>query len=172
LSSRIWLYWLGVGAACSLGCAARAADDSRLIDELARSRQQALLGELRLAELERRLGELQREAPRQSAEAEAQRQILYRLDLLVAQNQHLLEQQIPAPEPPPAGAQASFGESPSSDAVCGEDVDPEEQLRRTVERLRQGPHGFRGGLTPEQNHAVNVLLRGRRTLDPSNPWSS
>jgi hypothetical protein len=48
--------------------------------------------------------------------------------------------------------------------------DPKAQLRYWAERLRDGDNGFRGGLSPEQNAALNVLLRRERALDPRNPW--
>lgn len=49
-------------------------------------------------------------------------------------------------------------------------TDAKAQLRYWAERLRDGENGFRGGLSPEQNAALNVLLRRERALDPRNPW--
>jgi hypothetical protein len=76
---------------------------------------------------------------------------------LALQNQALAQSQAAAARgeacaPPPAG------------------VDPKEQLRYWGERLRSGDYGFRGGLSPEQMAALNVLMRRERPLDPRNPW--
>jgi hypothetical protein len=163
--------WLGVGG---LGCAPRVADHDRLLDELAKSRQQALTSELRLVALDRRLSELERDRAQAAAAADsvAQAQILARLDLLVAQNERLLQLSTVAPQLDPEPAQVLEEAVVLPAVACGDELDPQEQLRRSVERLRQDPSRWRGGLSPAQNQAVNVLLRRRRTLDLHNPWDS
>lgn len=162
---------LGVGG---LGCAPRVADHDRLLDELAKSRQQALASELRLVALDRRLEELERDQAQAVAAAEsvAQAQILSRLDLLAAQNERLLALGAGARQLELAPAPVLDEAVLSPALACGDELDPEEQLRRSVERLRQDPFRWRGGLSPVQNEAVNVLLRRRRPLDQHNPWDS
>jgi type II secretory pathway pseudopilin PulG len=150
---------LGLLAISAVGCASQADAHQRLLGEQARAERSALEQQLRIAELELRLQQLEaRRAPMAAAELAA---ILERLDTVIAQNQALLRAQ---GTPGAAAAVVPTGDAPS------EDADAKVMLRYWAERLRAGSNRFRSGLTPEQSAALNTLLRRERPLDPRNPW--
>jgi hypothetical protein len=169
--------FVGFAASAGPGIVASAAEPERWV--------QSAIGagpgdaQRHVAQLEQRLKELEaerRDGARVAAtpgqvpsepSVIAQNQVLAQNQELIARNRalaaenraltqsHLFEPPVAAPaacEPAPDGA------------------DPKAQLRYWAERLREGENGFRGGLTPEQNAALNVLLRHERSLDPHNPW--
>jgi hypothetical protein len=151
---------LGLLACSAFGCASQVDANQRLLGEQARAERSALEQQLRIAELELRLQQLESESspPAGSAELGA---ILERLDTVIAQNQALLRAQ---GAPPGAAAVLPTSDAPSDDA------DAKAMLRYWAERLRAGSNRFRSGLTPDQNAALNTLLRRERPLDPRNPW--
>jgi hypothetical protein len=155
---------VGIAAliASAFGCATHSAENRRLVDELGRAERSASDNQRRIAELEWRLRELEAQQdaePRRGARHLGA--VLERLDALLEQNQELMR-----------AAAASRAEDAASCAaeLPSDAADPKEHLRFWAERLRSSSNGFRGGLTPEQNSALNVLLRRERLLDPLNPW--
>jgi hypothetical protein len=158
---RSRLTTIGIAALTSsaFGCATHAADNRRLVDELGRAERSASDHQRRIAELEWRLRELEGQR-----DAESRRQlgaVLDRLDALLEQNRQLVEASVAATDD---GSRSCTADGPSDGA------DAKVHLRFWAERLRSSSHGFRGGLTPEQNSALNLLLKRERLLDPRNPW--
>jgi hypothetical protein len=163
--------FVGFAASAGPGLVARAAEPDRWIE-------QAIVpgaGQPRLAEREPRPSQLpaERSGPGAAAPAARQAQLPAELEAVLAQNEELaahnrallVENQALASQaavPAAAGARC--------DAPPPDDADAKTQLRYWAERLRNGDNGFRGGLTPQQNAALNVLLRRERELDPQNPW--
>jgi hypothetical protein len=119
-----------------------------------------------VAELERRVKEL--EAERRSAQHSEKslemKAALARNEELAAKNRALsLENQELAQS-------RAFEQHRSAGAACElpDDADPRAQLRYWAKQMRDGEGALR--LSPEQNAALNVLLRRERHLDPNNPW--
>jgi TolA-binding protein len=164
---------MGLLAAGVFGCAAHTGTETRyLVEEVGQYRQGVAERERHISELEGRLQvleqrDLQRDQ-RASAAAAQQALIVQRLDQLIAQNRDLLRA---AAQQSPSQASGSLASSASAAPVplCSE-LPPEEELRRSLERLRADSTHFRGGLSPAENQAINGLLRRKRALDPANPW--
>ncbi len=155
-------------ASTSFGCALSAGENRRLAEDLQRAQLRTLEGQLRLAELERRLLEMEQAARADAAKAPERAELEDKVDLLIAQNQLLLAQRpelASVQQSPPAQSASAAG------GACSVDVqaDPREQLRFWAERVREDTTRWRGGLSTAQSEALNVLLRPR-SLDPSNPW--
>lgn len=125
----------------------------------------------RIAQLEQRLKELEAERGRanpSSSNGSASRE----LDAVIAQNRELTARNRALTGENQALAQNHLFESPRPAAACTappDAPDPRTQIRYWAQRMRAGD--FRARLTPEQNAAVQVLLRRERELDPHNPWS-
>jgi len=177
---------LGATAVCVLmgGCAAAHDDSLRLGEELGRARAEAAWQQARAAELESRISRLEQRAAATtttSTRSAEERELSIRLERLIAFNERLLAER---PEPPrsattgpaapsrtaapdPLPATAAAAATPTSALV----PDEEQQLRALVERMRGRPGSPRGGLTPQQEAALRVLLRPERTLDTESPWA-
>ena len=156
-------------AASSVGCATYAAENRRLLDDLSRSRDAAVENQVRLVEVEQRLRQIELEAQLAAERSRANElgAVAEKLDVLIAQNQQILLQ---ASAPPPPEVVAI--ESAAVADACTDASDPKERLRYWAERLRNDPSVWRGGLSPAQNQALNILLRRERLLDPLNPWQN
>ena len=152
------------------GCAAQHDDALRLSEELGRSRVEAAWQQARAAELEVRLSRLeQRVSAPPVGPSAAERELLGRLDQLIAVNERLLaEHAAPAgPTAPEASAPAVASSAPASLTPTVEPAsEHEQQLRALVQRFRGHP----GRLTREQENALHVLTRPERQLDADNPW--
>jgi hypothetical protein len=125
----------------------------------------------RIAQLEQRLLEAERRGAARSGPVQAQGP--GELQALIARNEELLARNRALSTENQALAQGQAFERAPSASRCEpapDGSDPKAQLRYWAERLRDGDNGFRGGLSPEQNAALNVLLRRERSLDPRNPW--
>lgn len=157
-------------ALASLGCVNSASENRRLAEELQRTHVRALESQLRVADLERRLGEIEqaRAVREEPAMARELTKLENKLDLLISQNQLLLStRQDPPAEP--------LHDSEPGEGIAGDDdpaADPRERLRFWAQRVRADSTRWRGGLSPAQNEALNVILRRERSLDPANPWRS
>lgn len=122
--------------------------------------------ERRVAELERRVKEL--EAERGAAQRREQSRELAaamaRNEELVARNQslHLENREL-------AQGRAFERSTPAAACQPPDDADPRAQLRYWGKQVRDGESTW-GRLSPEWNAALNVLLRRERELDPHNPW--
>jgi chromosome segregation ATPase len=174
IAARLGRNWaggsMGLLVAGVFGCAAHTGTESRyLVEEVGQYRQGVAERERHLSELEARLQVLEQRDQRASAEANQQALIVQRLDQLIAQNRDLLRvaaaQQSSSQASTPLASTASVAPAP----LCSE-LPPEEELRRSLERLRADSTHFRGGLSPAENQAINGLLRRKRALDPANPW--
>jgi hypothetical protein len=161
----------GVAASNALGCATYAAENRRLLQGLEESRQADIHQRRHLAALEQRLAELEQDALEERRSSLQQSLVLEKLDLIISQNQQRLLRAAEAADTKPPGsalvpAEGTFAGSAASTS----ELDPREQLRFWAERLRADSQHFRGGLSPAQHQALNVLLRRERLLDPRNPW--
>lgn len=164
---------IGLSGCSFVGCASHAAENRRLLDELSQARAAAVDNRTHLAELEQRLFgiEQQRELEAERARARELMPLLDKLDVLISQNRELLLQNAASLLPAPLPAEVIEGEvSAAETQTCDLSSDPKEQLRYWAEQLRGDPSRWRGGLSPAENQAVNVLLRRERLLDPRNPW--
>jgi hypothetical protein len=128
----------------------------------------------RVAELEQRLKELEAERGGADPSRSTALPAASELGSLTARNQELMARNRALSVENRTLTQSHLFEPPAAAPVaCApapDGADPKAQLRYWAERLRNGDSGFRGGLTPEQNAALNVLLRRERSLDPHNPW--
>jgi hypothetical protein len=163
---------VGLCAAGVVGCATYSAENQRLIVSLEQSRQAALEQQLRLVQLEQRFAQLERaplghSARRSSSELTP---ALEKLDELILQNQQLLLQMAGRGTNEAPALEASADDGFTLPVSCADGSDARDQLRYWAARLRADHTVFRGGLSPEQNHALNLLLRRERLLDPQNPW--
>jgi hypothetical protein len=125
----------------------------------------------RIAQLEERLREV--EAERRGAAQAGQAQTSAELAAATARNEELVARNRALATENQALVQGQAFERAPLASRCEpvpDGSDPKAQLRYWAERLRDGENGFRGGLSPEQNAALNVLLRRERALDPKNPW--
>ena len=167
------------------GCAAQHDESLRLSEELGRARVEAAWQQARAAELEARLSRLEQRASAPPAgSSAAERDLMSRLDQLIAVNERVLAAHaaliVPAPAPAPAssastGAKAAVVAPPAPAALTPTSapaLDQEQQLRALVEKLRGHPAGLHGVLTREQENALRVLTRPERQLDADNPWPS
>lgn len=156
------------------GCAAHGSGQAVSALEPAQLERRA--EQARVARLEARLTEFERaQARRDQAEIiNAQRQVIERLDRLIALNEKVLEQERPdsqATEAEPAqAAPAQVEATPRAPFETG--LSFKEKLKALMDELRDDPSPWRGGLSPEQNQALRVLLRPERSLDANNPWRS
>lgn len=169
---------VGFIASAGPGLVARAAEPDRWVENaLAPADDDATPssdGEARhrIAQLEQQLKDLEAAAPG-SARAASTPQAPGELDAALARNQELMARNGALAAQNQELTQSHLFEPPVADIECEPppgDADPKVQLRYWAERLRDGDGGFRNRLTPEQNAAVNVLLRRERELDPRNPW--
>lgn len=123
----------------------------------------ALAAQRRIAELERRVKQLEAEhsAAVDSSARELATERARAKELAASHNQALAleNQQLARSE----AAQRSSCELP-------DESDPKAQLRYWAQRMRDSDRGFRGRLSSDWNAALNVLLRHDRPLDPRNPW--
>jgi hypothetical protein len=95
------------------------------------------------------------------------------LDAMLARNEELMARNRALAAENQALAHSHLFEPSVANGACEpppDDADPKAQLRYWAERLRDSDGAFRARLTPEQNAAVNVLVRRERELDPHNPW--
>lgn len=157
-----------------MGCASQSVENRRLLDELSQARATAAEHRAHLAELEQRLLgiEQRRELEAERARARELMPLVDKLDLVISQNRELLLQNAASLPLPPAPIEEEIDAhgSAAEEQTCALSSDPKEQLRFWAERLRGDPSRWRGGLSPAENQAVNVLLRRERLLDPRNPW--
>jgi hypothetical protein len=171
LVSRLVL--AAVAASNIVGCATYAAENRRLLDDLSRSRDAAVGNQVRLVEVEQRLRQIELEG-QLAAERTRARELAVvaeKLEVLIGQNQQiLLQASAPLPVEPELPAAPAVASVTVADA-CVDASDPKERLRYWAERLRNDASLWRGGLTPAQNQALNILLRRERSLDPHNPWN-
>jgi len=152
----------GAAALCVAlaGCASQHDESLRLSEELGRARADAAWQQARAADLEARMSRLEQRAGVALIDRRAEdRELINRLDRLIAMNERLLAEPTPAPAPTPA-----------AEPKLGPTLSPEQELRAVVERLRGHPGSPHGGLTREQEGALRVLMRPERTLDTENPW--
>jgi hypothetical protein len=171
--------FVGFVASAGPGLVARAAEPERWIERAFATADDSTTssgeGEARqrIAQLEQQLKNLEAE-PRSAARGgSTPPQASAELDAILARNQELLARNRALAAENQALAQSHLFEPPVAEGACEpppDDADPKVQLRYWAERLRDGEGGFRGRLTPEQNAAVNVLVRRERALDPHNPW--
>ena|SRR6188508_1599294 len=143
------------------GLVARAAEPAGWSHAIAADAS-AAAAQIRIAELEQRVRELEGHGGTGSAQASAElTAAMARNEELAARNHALsLENQELARAR--ALAQPATSEPPSL-------AEPKAQLRYWAQQIRDGETVF-GRLSPEWKHAVNVLLRRERQLDPQNPW--
>jgi hypothetical protein len=166
---------LGVVGLCAVGaisCATYSAENQRLLVSLEQSRQAALEQQLRLVQLEQRFAQLEgaplgQSARRLSGELTP---ALEKLDELILQNQQLLMQMAARGSSQGPALEGSADDGFTLPVSCADGSDPRDQLRYWAARVRADHTSFRGGLSPEQNYALNLLLRRERLLDPQNPW--
>lgn len=164
---------LGFAASAGPGIVARAAEPERWVERTlvpGGDAAQRRISELEQAPQER---ETQRAASAAAAPAPAPPRDSSELDAVRARNQELVARNRSLSLENQALLQKQLFEPPAAAGACEappDGADPRVQLRYWAERLRAGDSGFRGGLTPEQNAALNVLLRRERELDPRNPW--
>jgi hypothetical protein len=163
---------VGLCAASAVGCATYSAENQRLLVSLEQSRQAALEQQLRLVELERRFARLEGAPLGQSARRSSSEltPAIEKLDELLLQNQQLLMQMAGRGSLEGPAIDGSAGDGFTLPVSCADGSDPRDQLRYWAARVRADHTVFRGGLSPEQNHALNLLLRRERLLDPHNPW--
>lgn len=170
----VWILGtVGLAGFALLGCASQSAENRRLLDELSQARVAAVENRAHLAEIEQRLRGIEQQREREAERARAREllPLVERLDLLISQNRELLLQNAESsPAPPPPAEEASGIGSAGEAQSCELSSDPKEQLRFWAERLRGDPSRWRGGLSPAENQALNVILRRERLLDPRNPW--
>jgi len=164
---------LGVMALClgSGGCAAQRDQELRLSEELGRARADATWEHAHSAELEARLSRIeQRLVANPEPRSSEQRELLTRLDRVLALNERMLAERAPAP---PAAASPSLPATPTSSVATNTPAaasSDEDQLRALVERTRGRPGRRNGVLTREENDALRVLTKPERQLDVDNPW--
>jgi hypothetical protein len=194
---------LGVGALClgMVGCAGQRDDSLRLSEELGRARANAEWQQARAAEFEARMSRLeQRVAASVSARQPDDRELLHRLDRLIAMNERLVAERsaaalpgsgvasngpppaaaVPASSVVPNGTPAARALPPTATTITSDGASSpsasspseEQQLRALVERLRGRPGSLHGGLSREQEEALRVLTRPERQLDVANPWQA
>jgi len=181
----MWVYqgWslVGVAALCVgvAGCAAQRDDSLRMSEELGRARADAAWQQARAAEFESRMARLeQRAGVALSTQRAEDRELLSRLDRLIAMNERLLAERTLAT--PPTGDASKGTLAPralpssatSTTSIGAPTLSDEQELRALVERLRGHPGSPHGGLTREQEGALRVLTRPERTLDAENPWAA
>jgi hypothetical protein len=173
--------FVGFVASAGPGLVARAAEPERWVerafapadDSSTLSHEREGEARRRIAQLERQLKDLEAEPHGAPRGRSTPRQPSGELDAVLARNQELMARNRALAAEIQALAQSHLFEPPVADSACERppaDADPKAQLRYWAERLRDGDGGFRSRLTPEQNAAVNVLLRRERALDPHNPW--
>lgn len=173
---------LGAAALCAgvAGCAAQHDDSLRLSEELGRARAEASWQQAHAAELESRMSRLeQRAGLATSAQRGEDRELLYRLDRLIALNERLLAERaaasaptgssVPNSTPAPASLRPT---ATSTGSAGGAALSPEQELRALVERMRGRQGSPHGGLSHEQEEALRVLTRPERKLDADNPWAT
>jgi hypothetical protein len=164
---------VGFFASSLLGCASHAAENRRLLDQLSQARAAAADNRAHLAELEQRLVGIERQSELEAERARARELVplVEKLDLLISQNRELLLQNAASLPPSALSAEVTDPEASVPEGqTCELNSDPKEQLRYWAEQLRGDPSRWRGGLSPAENQALNVLLRRERLLDPRNPW--
>src|SRR5690606_29263611 len=133
-----------MGAALALGCAAQPPSTTTPLHlELERSRLENTEQRVRLRELEARLRELE-QRPRETA---ASWRIADKLDRLLALQELLLSRLEQMPEHYPV---------PGSDATPATPASLEADLQRILERLRNQPWDWRGGLSRQKREALRV----------------
>jgi flagellar biosynthesis GTPase FlhF len=165
-----------LGAWFISGCAARQTSDPFLVAALYEARQHNEAEQKRVAALEARLAELEREAAvraerdRNSVRNTSDQRLVQKLDQLLATNQRLLREARAARERAEATQrQADDQEKPApTDLPAAQSQ--EQRLREIVYEMHGEPGRWRGGLSLEQSKALRVLLKSERSLDSDNPW--
>ncbi|HET7544152.1 MAG TPA: hypothetical protein VFK05_29975 [Polyangiaceae bacterium] len=152
------------------GCASQSNESLRLREELGRARAEATWQQARAAELEARVSRLeQRAVTTPNTSRTEDRELLNRLERLLAMNERLLAERERADDQPAASAPGTAAPALSKPVAATPDDDAR-QLRALVERLRGHPGSPHGGLSREQENALRVLTRPERQLDTANPW--
>lgn len=149
------------------GCAGQHDEALRLSEELGRARADAAAQQARAAALESRVSRIEGASLFANARQSENRELLNRLDRLVALNERLIADRTTPPgaafDPStPAGA----GPSPAPIAqATSTTLTDEEQLRALVIRMRGREGRPHDGLTREQEAALRVLTQPERKLD-------
>ncbi len=159
---------VSVGFVVSAGpsLVARAAEPSRWVGAIKADASTSVASNgsaQRVAELERRVKELEAERRAAQQRGEKSSEVAARNEELAARNRALALENREL-------MQSRAFEQPRAAGSCEppDDADPRAQLRYWAKQMRDGEGALR--LSPEQNAAVNVLLRRERDLDPNNPW--
>ncbi len=170
---------VGFIASAGPGLVARAAEPQSWVESLSATQESPSVSgdaaaQRRIAELEQRLKELEAERRGAAPEGPTPGQGPSVLATVAARNHEVMARpHALSIEDEPLAQSRAFERPVAASVACRPapgGADPKAQLRYWAERLRNGDSGFRGGLTPEQNAALNVLLRRERALDPHNPW--
>jgi hypothetical protein len=155
-----------LGGALS-GCASQQNEALRLSEELGRSRADAATQQAHAAELESRLSRLEQNAAVSASERRSdERELSRRLDRLIELNARLLAEHAPV-----AVAPAPIAPASASPVSASKTLTEGDQLRALVEHMRGKPGRPHGGLTREQEAALQVLLRPERQLDTDALWA-
>jgi len=142
------------------GCASQHDESLRLSEELGRARADAAWQQAHAAALEARMSRLEQSAAVASSTRHPEdRELLNRLDRLLAMNERLLADH---KEPTTSSVEPS--------ASSASPLSQEDELRALVERMRGRPGRPNGGLTREQEAALRVLTRPERKLDTESLW--
>jgi hypothetical protein len=127
-----------------------------------------------VARLEARLAELERaQARRDRTEmANEQHEVIARLDRLIALNEQVLEREQSLSRALVPGVSKGSAEErePITRTSLMSGLSFKEKLKALMLELRDDPSPWRGGLSPEQNQALRLLLRPERPLDSTNRW--
>jgi hypothetical protein len=157
---------VGFAISAGPGVMARAAEPDRWIRALADTPTTPSTPEKaaqhRIAELERRITELEAERRAQVSQKSLE------LAAAAARNEELAERNLALSLENRELAQGR-GVEPSRADQPPSEADPRAQIRYWAKQVRDGETSSRR-LSPEWNAAVSVLLRRERPLDPQNPW--
>jgi len=145
------------------GCAAQHDEALRLSEELGRARADAAAQQARAAALESRMSRLEGAALFANGRQPENRELLNRLDRLVALNEKLLVERATPPS-------AAVSPSPAPTAEVASTLSDEEQLRALVVRMRGRAGRPHDGLTRDQEAALRLLTQPERKLDTEAFW--
>lgn len=165
-AGRTWLGTMVLGGLLS-GCAAQHDEALRLSEELGRARADAAAQQARAAALESRMSRLEGAALFANGRQPENRELLNRLDRLVALNEKLLVERA---TPPSAAVSPSPAPSPAPTAEVASTLSDEEQLRALVVRMRGRAGRPHDGLTRDQEAALRLLTQPERKLDTEAFW--
>jgi len=149
------------------GCAAQHDEALRLSEELGRAQANAAAQQARAAALESRVSRIEGAALFANSRQSENRELLNRLDRLVALNEKLIAERATPPSAAFApGTPTSAAPSPAPIAeVASATLSDEEQLRALVIKMRGREGRLHDGLTREQDAALRVLTQPERKLD-------